>query len=108
MARRGLKRHQQQSFARYAKPLDKNQQLRGAKNGERRKNVGRPKKGPRASERHEKRLRLRADWPAHVILRVHGAIGSLRKADVFHAIREALITVWKLPALFLIPEFSRN
>src|SRR3569832_2381202 len=106
MARRGLKRHQQQSFARYAKPLDKKQQLRGAKKGERRKNVGRPKQGPRASERHEKRLPLRASWPAHVILRAHTAVGSLRKGDVFHAIREALITVWKLEDSFHVVQFS--
>jgi REP element-mobilizing transposase RayT len=106
VARRGLKRHQQRSFPTYSKKLDKNHQLRGARKGERRKSVGRPKKGFRASERHEKRLRLRADWPAHVILRAHAAIGSLRKADVFHAIREALITVWKLEESFHVVQFS--
>jgi REP element-mobilizing transposase RayT len=106
MARRPLKRHQQQSFARYAKPLDKNDQLRGARKGERRKKVGRPKKGPRASERHKRRLALRADRPAHVILRAHADVGSLRRPDVFHAIREALITVWKLEDSFHIVHFS--
>ena len=106
MARRALKRHQQQSFARYAKPLDKNGQLRGARKGERRKKVGRPKKGMRASERHETRLPLRASEPAHVILRVHSDIGSLRTRDVFHAIREALITVWKLEDSFHVVQFS--
>src|ERR1700712_1514123 len=106
MARRGLKRHQQQSFPTYSKRLDKNQQLRGARKGERRKGVGRPKKGSRASERHEKRLALRASWPAHVIMRAHTAIGSLRKPDIFHAIREALITVWKLEDSFHVVQFS--
>jgi REP element-mobilizing transposase RayT len=106
MARRSLKRHQQQSFPRYSKKLDKNQQLRGARRGERRKQVGRPKKGVRASERHEKRLPLRASWPAHVILRAHTAIASLRKGDVFHAIREALITVWRLDESFHVVQFS--
>jgi REP element-mobilizing transposase RayT len=106
MARRGLKRHQQQSFTRYAKSLDKNGQLRGARKGERRKKVGRPKQGTRASERHETRLALRASEPAHVILRAHPAIGSLRNHDVFHAIREALITVWKLEDSFHIVQFS--
>jgi len=106
MARRGLKRHQQQSFPRYSKKLDKNQQLRGARKGERRKNVGRPKKGFRASERHKTRSVLRASWPAHVIMRAHTDVGSLRREDVFHAIREALITVAKLEDSFHIVQFS--
>ncbi|HEY6039856.1 MAG TPA: hypothetical protein VIV58_36495, partial [Kofleriaceae bacterium] len=106
MARRGLKRHQQQNFPAYSKKLDKHQQLRGARKGERRKNVGRPKKGPRASERHERRLALRPSWPAHVILRAHPELGSLRTDEVFHAIREALITVAKLEASFHVVQFS--
>jgi len=106
VARRGLKKHQQQSFSAYSKKLDKNGQLRGARKGERRKNVGRPKKGPRASERHEKRLALRRSWPAHVILRVAPEVGSLRNGEVFHAIREALITVWKLEDTFHVVHFS--
>ncbi|HET9988965.1 MAG TPA: transposase [Kofleriaceae bacterium] len=104
MARRSLKR--QQELRPYSKPLDKNGQLRGARKGERRKGVGRPKQGVRASERHEKRLALRASEPAHVILRAHRDIGSLRKRDVFHAIREALITVWKLEDSFHVVQFS--
>ena len=106
MARRALKRHQQQSFERYAKPLDKNQQLRGARKGEKRKGVGRPKKGERASERHVKRGFLRASEPVHVILRAHPEVGSLRRDAVFHAIREALITVWKLEDSFRVIQFS--
>src|SRR5690348_1967065 len=100
MARRALKRHQQQSFPTYAKKLDKNHQLRGARKGEHRKKVGRPKKRLRASERHKTRLPLHARWPAHVILRADPAVGSLRKDDVFHAIREARITVAKLENSF--------
>ena len=106
MAGRGRKRPTQQSIARYAKPLDKNGQLRGARKGERRKRVGRPKKGSRASERHEIRLVLRASEPAHVILRAHSDVGSLRRGDVFHAIREALITVGKLEDSFHVVQFS--
>ncbi len=106
MARRGIKRHRQQSFPTYSKKLDKHHQLRGARKGERRKNVGRPKKGLRASERHKRRLALRPSWPAHVILRAHPDLGSLRTDDVFHAIREALITVAKLEATFHVVQFS--
>jgi REP element-mobilizing transposase RayT len=103
---RARKRHVQTSFAPYAKSLDKNGQLRGARKGEKRKGVGRPKRGVRASERHVKRLFLRPSNPVHVILRVHPDVGSLRRAAVFHAIREALITVWKLEDSFHIVHFS--
>jgi REP element-mobilizing transposase RayT len=103
---RARKRHVQTSFARYSKPLDKNGQLRGARKGEKRKGVGRPKKGPRASERHEKRAFLRPSNPVHVVVRAHPDVGSLRKAAVFHAIREALITVSKLEGTFHVVQFS--
>ncbi|MEO8548594.1 MAG: transposase [Kofleriaceae bacterium] len=105
MARRGLKKHVQQSLARYSKPLDKNGQLRGARKGEKRKGVGRPTKGARAGERHELRKAFRASEPLHVILRAHPGVGSLRKGQVLHAIREALITVFKLDE-FHIVQFS--
>ena len=105
MGRRPLKKHVQQSLAPYAKPLDKNGQLRGARKGEKRIGVGRPAKGKRAGERHEPRKAFRASQPLHVILRAHPEVGSLRKADVLHAIREALITVFKLDD-FHIVQFS--
>ncbi len=105
MARRALKRHVQQELAPYTKRLDKNGQLRGARKGEKRKGVGRPKRGERASERHQVRKTFRASEPVHVILRAHRAVGSLRKDDVMHAIREALITVAKLDD-FHVVQFS--
>ena len=105
MGRRARKKHLQQSFARYAKPLDKNGQLRGARKGEKRKNVGRPCKGARPGERHEVRKAFRARNPVHAVMRVHPDVGSLRKGAVLHAIREALITVFKLDD-FRIVQFS--
>ncbi|MEO8549667.1 MAG: transposase [Kofleriaceae bacterium] len=105
MARKGLKRHVQQTMSRYAKRLDKNGQLRGAPKGKQRKGVGRPKRGARASERHETRLAFKSSEPVHVILRAHPDVGSLRKGAVLHAIREALITVFKLDD-FHVVQFS--
>jgi len=102
VGRRALKKHVQQSLARYAKPLDKNGQLRGARKGEKRKGVGRPTKGPRAGERHEVRKAFRASEPVHVIMRSHSEIGSLRTGEVLHAIRDALITVFKLDDFHIV------
>ena len=103
---RARKRHVQQSFARYSKPLDKNGQLRGARKGEKRKNVGRPKQGERASERHAVRQKLRASQPVHVTMRAHRDVGTLRRHDIMHAIREALITLAKREDVFRVVHFS--
>ncbi|HVZ47254.1 MAG TPA: hypothetical protein VG916_00595 [Gemmatimonadaceae bacterium] len=103
---RPRKHHRQQSFAMFAKPLDKNGQLRGARKGEKRRGVGRPKQGARASERHQPRLPMRANQVAHVILRASPEVGSLRRPDVFHAIREALITVARLEDVVRVVHFS--
>lgn len=105
VGRRARKKHVQQSFARYAKRLDKNGQLRGARKGEKRKGVGRPCKGARPGERHVVRKAFRARDPLHVVMRAHAGVGSLRTGDVLHAIREALITVFKLDE-FRIVQFS--
>ena len=110
---RALKRHVQQELGSFGKKLDKNGQFRGARTGERRRarkgeqrrGVGRPKKGARASERHQVRAAFRPSEPVHVILRAHGDVGSLRKGDVLHAIREALITAAKLDD-FHVVQFS--
>jgi REP element-mobilizing transposase RayT len=107
MGRSARKRHEQLELEKLQRRRDKNGQWRGGS----RPGAGRPsfKKlglGSRASERHQKRLSLRASWPAHVILRAHPAIGSMRKGDMFHAIREALITVWRLEDSFHVVQFS--
>src|SRR3569833_3116260 len=107
MGGRARKRHVQLGLPKLERSRDKNQQWRGGA----RPGAGRPsfkKLGlrRRASERHEKRLARRASWPAHVILRAHPDVGALRKSYVFHAIREALITVWKLEDSFHVVQFS--
>jgi REP element-mobilizing transposase RayT len=70
--------------------LDKNGQRRGGK----RKGAGRPKSGPRASEKHKKRPKLSAYEPVHVVMRARKGIGSLRTHAIFKAIKEATFTAF--------------
>jgi REP element-mobilizing transposase RayT len=63
--------------------------------GGKRKGAGRPAQGPRPSEKHKKRYRFFSRRPVHVVLRVARDVGSLRRKDVYLAIREATITAAK-------------
>jgi REP element-mobilizing transposase RayT len=58
--------------------------------GRRRNKGGRPKKGERASERHEVRPALKASQPVHVILRSHKVVGTLRRREIYQAVRKAM------------------
>ena len=64
-AGRARKRHVQQELFRH---------------GGKRAGAGRPpKKGRRPSERHERRLAVRASQPGHVVIRAEAEVGSLRR-----------------------------
>jgi REP element-mobilizing transposase RayT len=63
--------------------------------GGKRKGAGRPRKGLRSSEKHQKRPRLPPGQPVHVVLRVERDLGNLRRRDMYRAIREATITALK-------------
>ena len=64
------------------------------RHGGKRKGAGRkPKNGKRAGSLHKARPELKARHPVHVVLRVHDDIGSLRKRRMYHALRDATITV---------------
>ena len=63
--------------------------------GGKRKRAGRPRKGFRASEKHETRPPLRAREPVHVILRVERELGGLRRGRAYQAFRRALQTALK-------------
>jgi REP element-mobilizing transposase RayT len=102
MARRARKTHEQLSLPKVTRKLDKHGQFRGGTH----KRSGRPKRGARASERHKVRPRLLASQPVHVILRAHPAIGSLRRHDVFAAIREATYTAFRRAETFHIVHLS--
>src|SRR4051812_6466702 len=59
------------------------------KRGGKRPGAGRPPKGERAGERHERRPFHDASQPVHVVLRTVKAVGSLRRRQTYHAIRRA-------------------
>jgi REP element-mobilizing transposase RayT len=63
--------------------------------GGKRKGAGRPAQGPRPSEKHKKRERFGSGRPVHVVLRAAPKIGSLRKKDLYLAIRDASIAAAK-------------
>jgi REP element-mobilizing transposase RayT len=63
--------------------------------GGKRKGAGRKPKGARAGAPHKRRPELKKGLPVHVVLRVVDAVGSLRKAHMYKALREATISVAK-------------
>jgi len=81
---RARKRHVQQGL-----PLKDPNKPRGG----RRPGAGRPPKGTRSSEPHKRRAGHDRRHPVHVTLRVVDGLGSLRKRDVYAAVREATIVV---------------
>ena len=62
------------------------------KRGGKRRGAGRKPKGRRAGSPHKARPELKARHPVHVVLRVIGAVGSLRRRFTYRAIREATLT----------------
>jgi REP element-mobilizing transposase RayT len=87
---RSRKRHRQEEI----KFPDRNAQKRGGKRkAGKGKRLGRPTRGERSSERHERRPAVNEDVPIYVVLRVTKQVGALRKRKMYSALREALITV---------------
>ena len=68
--------------------FDKNGQRRGGP----RKGAGRPPKGARAGSPHKRRAPVDRRHPQHVVIRVLGSVGWLRRYDMFRAIRHAIAT----------------
>src|SRR5688572_25799836 len=75
-SRRDRKRHVQQELF---------------KRGGKRKGAGRKPKGARAGAPHRARPRVKPNQALHVVLRVVPAVGSLRRREMYKAIREATI-----------------
>jgi REP element-mobilizing transposase RayT len=73
--------------------------------GGKRAGAGRPRKGKRSSERHEKREPHDRRHPVHVTIRVVPGLGTLRKRHYYKAIRWATIAV-AAHARFRIVHFS--
>ena len=61
------------------------------KNGGKRKGSGRKPKGKRAGSAHQGRPEVKPNQALHVVLRVVPVVGSLRRRDMYRAIREATI-----------------
>lgn len=55
---------------------------------------GRPTTRDRASERHEERPELAPHEPVHVVLRAAESVRTLRKRDIYKALRAALVTTF--------------
>ena len=70
--------------------------------GGKREGAGRPPKGKRSSEKHATRPDLDPRHPLHVTSRVVADLGSLRKRDLYHAIREATIAVFEHEGFHLV------
>jgi putative transposase len=83
-ARRPLKRHVQTDL--FIKPKRK------AAKGKR---LGRPPKNGRAGSPHKKRPTLDARNPLHIVLRAIALVGSLRRRDIYKAVRWATIIAAK-------------
>ncbi len=62
------------------------------KRGGKRRGADRKPKGRRAGSPHKARPELKARHPVHVVLRVIGAVGNLRRRFTYRAIREATLT----------------
>ena len=59
------------------------------------KRLGRPPTNGRAGSPHKARPTLKARNPLHIVLRAIAAVGSLRRRDVYKAVRWATITAAK-------------
>ncbi len=81
---RARKRHVQQE-------LDLKRDKNGQKRGGKRPNAGRPRKGPRSSERHKRREILTGREPILVTVRIDEAVGNLRRGNIYHALRYTLL-----------------
>ena len=68
------------------------QQVLFKKRGGKRRGAGRKPNGRRAGSPHKARPELKARHPVHVVLRVIGAVGNLRRRFTYRAIREATLT----------------
>ena len=60
--------------------------------GGKRRGAGRKPSGRRAGSPHKTRPELKARYPVHVVLRVIGAVGNLRRRATYKAVREATLT----------------
>ncbi|HEY4177471.1 MAG TPA: transposase, partial [Kofleriaceae bacterium] len=85
--RRERKRHVQQDLLNAAGTAPK------SRRGGTRRSAGRPARGPRPSERHERRAAFKSYQPLHVTLRIVADVQPLRQRDIYAALRKATVAV---------------
>ncbi len=87
-----------------ARPRKKHiqQALAFRQHGGKRKGAGRPRKGKRSSEPHKVRVEIDARHPLHITTRVVVGLGSLRKKDLYLAIRDATVAVFERSGFRLV------
>ena len=61
------------------------------RHGGKRRGAGRKPSGKRARECHAARPEFKASQPLHVVMRVVREVGSLRRRELYRALREATI-----------------
>jgi REP element-mobilizing transposase RayT len=88
-AGKGVRPSEPEQLPLFAKPADKR---RGTDRQRRRGKKPGPKPKGRAGSRHKVRPELKAQHPVHVVLRVVGAVGNLRRRATYKAVREATLT----------------
>jgi REP element-mobilizing transposase RayT len=74
-------------------PEDPGQLVLWKPRGGKRRGAGRLPKGRRAGSPHKTRPELKARHPVHVVLRVIGVVGNLRRRFTYRAIRQATLTI---------------
>jgi REP element-mobilizing transposase RayT len=92
MARARKRRLQQALFSAAGQPLVREGKRIPQK---RRRKPGRKPKHGRAGSPHKTRPELKSRFPVHIVLRVVGAVGNLRKRHMYKAFRMATIAVAK-------------
>src|SRR5262245_4776950 len=85
----GVRPSEPEQLPLFATPADDGR--RGDRKRRRGKKPG-PKPKARAGSRHKWRPALKARHPVHVVLRVVGAVGNLRRRATYKAVREATLT----------------
>lgn len=78
------------------------QQFEYRTRGGKRKGAGRPRKGERSSEKHKPRAEVNPNHPLHVTTRMCAGLGSMRKRDIFRAVRAATIVVFERAGFHIV------
>jgi hypothetical protein len=74
-----------------ARPWKRHVQQELFRHGGKRKGAGRPPKGSRAGTTHAARPAIDARYPLHIVLRLVPEVGSMRRREMYKAVRDATV-----------------